>query len=293
MKLGMIGLGRMGGNMVKLLQEKGHKVVGMGRHKPQIQAIQRLGAIGVMNYEDLVSKLPKPATIWLMIPSKVVDKALKDLLPLLKPGDTIVDGGNSYFKDSLRRHKMLKKKKINFLDVGTSGGVSGARHGACMMIGGSKKIFSKLEKVFKDLCVKDGYALVGGPGAGHFVKMVHNGIEYGMLGALAEGMQAIHKSKFSTNMKEVAKVYANGSIIESRLTSWMQEAYDKNLLSTVKGTVPKGETEEEMQNLEKMADMQVLRAARLMRVKTRKKPSYAGKIVAIVRNLFGGHAVRK
>jgi len=296
MKLGMIGLGRMGLNMTYNLLEHGHNVVGYDHNQKNIDAAARKGAKKATGYEELTCQLKKPRIFWLMIPSQYVDDALDELTPLLDRGDIIIDGGNSFYKDSQKRHAKLKKNGIHFVDVGTSGGVEGARHGACMMIGGDKAIFKKTEKLYRDMCVKNGYGYMGKPGSGHFVKMVHNGIEYGMMGAIAEGMQAIkkHTKTFGTDLEEVAKVYANGSIIESRLMGWLYDSYaTKGYLEDISGTVPKGETEEEMKHLEKLASMKVLREARLMRANTRKKPSYAGKLLAALRNQFGGHKVKK
>ena len=230
-----------------------------------------------------------------MVPAgKPVDMVLRSLVSLLKKGDIIIDGGNSYFKDSQKRHTALKKHGLNYMDCGTSGGIEGARHGACMMVGGEKEVFNKIEKLFKDMCVKDGYGYMGSCGAGHFVKMVHNGIEYGMMGAIAEGVQAVKDSSFNPDLKEVIKVYAHGSIIESRLVSWLNDSFlTKGYLQGISGEVPKGETEEEMKKLVKMAEMKVLRQAILMRQKTRKRKSFAGKLIAAMRNQFGGHKVKK
>jgi len=295
MKIGMIGLGRMGGNMVLKLLEKKHKVVGYDHNKANIQRVVRKGAQGATSYQEVLQKLPKQKILWLMIPSKFVDNALKDLTPLLKRGDIVIDGGNSYFKDSIRRYNTLKKKGIKFIDVGTSGGIEGARHGACMMIGGNKADFKKTEALYRDMCVKDGYGYMGKAGAGHFVKMVHNGIEYGMMGAINEGFLAIekHSRTFGTELKEVAKVYANGSIIESRLMSWLYESFQEHgYLQHISCEVPKGETEEEMKHLETLATMNVLHEARMMRARSRKQ-KICSRLIAAMRNKFGGHAVKK
>jgi len=223
-----------------------------------------------------------------------VDQTIKDLLPNLRKGNIIIDGGNSYFKDSMKRSSALTKRGIHFLDCGTSGGMEGARSGACMMVGGEKRIFKKVEKLFKDMCVNQGYGYMGESGAGHFVKMVHNGIEYGMMGAIAEGVQAVRLSPFKSDLHAVVKVYSHGSIIESRLMSWLHKSFEtKGYLEPIAGTVPKGETEKEMENLERLARMPVLNIARRERVRSREKPSFAGKLTAAMRNQFGGHAVKK
>ena len=293
MKIGMVGLGRMGFNMVENLLDHKHKIVAYDVDKKAIKNISKKGAIPAYSLKEVIDKLPKPHVVWLMIPAKFVDSSLKELIPLLSKGDIVIDGGNSYYKDSIKRYNILKKKGVNFLDCGTSGGISGARNGACMMIGGEKTIFTKVEKLFKDMCVKDGYGYMGKAGAGHFVKGVHNGIEYGMMGALAEGFLAIEKQKFGTDLKEVSKVYAHGSIIESRLASWLYESFStKGFLDKISCEVPKGETEEEMKMLEKLSNMPVLHAARIMRSKSR-KGKVCGKLIAAMRNLFGGHKVIK
>lgn len=296
MKLGFIGLGRMGMNMVMNLIDHKHTVVAYNRSPEKVVEAAKYGAIKADSMVDLVKKLPEPKIVWLMINAgPPVDEHIEKLIPLLKKGDILIDGGNSYYKDSQRRYALLKKKGINYLDCGTSGGIDGARHGACMMIGGDKEIFKKVEPLFKDMTVKDGYGYMGNSGAGHFVKGVHNAIEYGMMGAIAEGMNAINqKSKdLKTDMKTVARVYAHGSIVESRLVSWLDQGMNRPYFEDIAGTVPKGETEEEMEKLESEATMKILKEARLMRINTRKNPNYMGKLLAVIRNEFGGHKFEK
>ena len=292
MKLGFIGLGRMGLNMVFNLVDNKHQVVAYNRSPNPITEAANHGAIPAHSLQELIDKLPSPKIVWIMIKSgQPVDDMIAQLVPLLQKGDIIIDGGNSYFENSKRRYAELKKKGIHFLDCGTSGGMEGARHGACMMIGGDKEIFQKVEVLFKDMCVKEGYGYMGSAGAGHFVKMVHNGIEYGMMQAIAEGMQAVKNASFGTDVKTAINVYAHGSIVQSRLVDWLKEAYEEGLVDKVEGTVPKGETEEEMEKLEGLAQMPVLHTARMMRVQTRNKPSYAGKLLAAMLFKFGGHKV--
>lgn len=293
MKIGFIGLGRMGYNMVQNLLDHKHSVVAYDINKIPVKKLAKKGARPANSVDELFKQLPKPRVVWIMIPSKFVDSTLQQITPHLRRGDTVIDGGNSFFKDSIRRATLLKKKGIHFLDCGTSGGVSGARDGACMMIGGSKNVFKKVEILFKNMCVKNGYGYMGKSGAGHYVKAVHNAIEYGMMGALAEGFTAIEsqENKFGTDLKEVAKVYANGSIIESRLASWIWESFKTpGYLEKIACQVPKGETEDEMKFLEQMNNMPVLREARKMRVRSR-SGKVCGKLIAAMRNLFGGHAV--
>ena len=297
MKIGFVGLGRMGMNMVLNLIEHKHQVVAFNRSPDKTKEAEKKGAIAVYSIEDLVRKLPKPRVIWLMINAGTpVDEHIEKLIPLLDKNDVIIDGGNSYFEDSKRRYALLKKKGVRYLDVGTSGGMSGARKGACMMIGGDQEIFKKVEVLFKDMCVKNGYGYMGTSGSGHLVKAVHNAVEYGMMGAIAEGMNLVNEdssaNRANTDLKKVAEVWSDGSIIESRLMSWLEQGMNRDYFDEVSGTVPKGETEEEMGKLEKLnknSPMKVLEAARKMRVETRKNPNYRGKLLAVMRNEFGGH----
>lgn len=290
-EVGFVGLGRMGGNMVCNLLDKKRRVVGYDENRAVVKVLEKHGMIGSDSLEGLVDNLGKQKVIWLMIPAKAVDSVMQKLMPLLEKGDIVIDGGNSYFEDSVRRHGELKKKGIYFLDCGTSGGTEGARHGASMMIGGDKGAFKKTEQLFKDLSAENGYAYLGKPGAGHFAKMVHNAIEYGMMGAIAEGMRVMHKvsPEFGIDTKEVARVYANGSIIESKLIDWLLSGMAKEYFESLSGEVPKGETEEEMEKLDKLANMPMLRQALRMRKDARAKPSYEGRIIALLRNQFGQH----
>lgn len=296
--IGFVGLGRMGNNMVLNLLDKKKKVVAYNRSPEKVKKIAKRGAIPSYSIEEMFSKLgDKNRIIWLMVPAgKPVDEILNEMRDFLKRGDIIIDGGNSYYKDSINRAKMLEKKGVYFLDVGTSGGISGARHGACMMVGGNKKSFEKIEPYVKAMCVKEGYGYMGKSGAGHFVKMVHNGIEYGMMGSIAEGIQTIenYSGELGVNLNEVVKVYSHGSIIESRLMSWLEEAWKEDpKLKKILGSVPIGETEKEMKKLEGhgKSSTKILKQARKMRVISRRKGSLSGKIISAMRNKFGGHKV--
>jgi len=188
MELGLIGLGRMGANMAQRLLGGGHRIVVYDRNADAVREVEKAGAAGAGSLEKLVGKLSPPRAVWLMVPAGApVEQTIQALAPLLSPGDTIIDGGNSYYKDSIRRAESLKKHRLYFLDVGTSGGIWGLKLGYCLMIGGEEEIFRRLEPIFRTLAPEEGYAYVGPSGAGHFVKMVHNGIEYGLLEAYAEG----------------------------------------------------------------------------------------------------------
>lgn len=321
MKFGFIGLGKMGSNMVLNLLDHNHKPVVLNRSPQPTRKLAKKGAIPAYSIEELISKLggavpigaggrgagrsvknqrtksTTPKIIWLMIPAgKPVDQTIASLLPHLKKGDIIIDGGNSYYEDSIKRSRALKNKGIHFLDCGTSGGMEGARHGACMMIGSdSKPAFKKVEKLFKDMCVKNGYGFMGTSGAGHFVKGIHNGIEYGMMGAINEGMKAHQKlqKKFNLNIKEISKVYAHGSIIESRLMSWLDKSiHTPHYLDHISCEVPKGETEDEMRALTKKADLPILKAAIKMRRDSR-SGTVCGDYISAMRNQFGGHKFKK
>lgn len=294
-ELGFIGLGRMGLNMATLLVEKGYKVVGNDPSDEACQAAQAVGVEIVRDYAEMTLSLRSEKVIWVMVPSKHVDAVLEELIPHLNPGDTVIDGGNSFYQDSLRRHVELKEKNVHFLDVGTSGGMDGARFGASIMIGGSMDVYLPVEHIFAALAAPQGYARVGNAGAGHFVKMIHNGIEYGMMGAIAEGMTVLHEheEKFGIDLKEVFKPYEHQSIIASKLVSWLRSAYDEGQIDVIKGEVPPGETEFEMEHILTLGDTKVLEAALVQRRQTRVQASYLGVLVAAMRNQFGGHRIIK
>ncbi len=294
MKIGFVGLGRMGKNMVYNLLDHKHEVVAYNRNVMELEEAKQKGVVPAYTLEELVSKLETPRVVWLMITAKAVDEVIEKLIPLLSKGDLIIDGGNSYFEESKRRHAYVNSKGLDYLDVGTSGGMEGARNGACMMVGGKREVFEKVEPAIRDMCVPSGYGYMGRGGAGHFVKMVHNGIEYGMMAAMAEGIAAIQdkSNDFGIDMNTVVKTYAHGSIIESRLMSWLEKSYfTQGYMDSLEGTVPPGETESEMENLTKLYPMKILEASLDMRRATRTKPSLEGKVNAALRNQFGGHAV--
>lgn len=292
-EIGFIGLGRMGLNMSTLLVEKGYRVVGFDTSNEAREAAQSAGVEVVSSYADLVANLLPERVIWVMVPSQFVDVVLEELTSLLAANDTIIDGGNSFYQASVKRHQRLAEQSINFLDVGTSGGMIGARHGAAIMVGGDEAVFRKHEQLFESLATTDGYARVGQAGAGHFVKMVHNGIEYGMMGAIAEGMAFLHEheTQFGIDLQAVLKPYEHESIIASKLVTWLRQAYDEGQIDSITGEVPTGETETEMEHIVASGDMKVLAAALAQRQATREKPSYLGKLVAAMRNQFGGHKV--
>lgn len=296
MKVGFIGLGRMGFNMVLNLHSKNVGVVGYDRSPEPAMKIKKHGIEVAFSIEELISKLPEQKIIWLMITAgKPVDMVISQLLPYLKKGDIIIDGGNSFYKDSIRRHKLLKNKKIDFADIGTSGGLAGARHGACLTIGCGKNIFKKVEPVCKAVSAKNGYAHVGNAGAGHFVKMVHNGIEYALLQAYGDGFELLSKGPYkSLDLRKIAETWNNGSIIRSYLIELAENAFSKdNRLNKIEGVIGGGETGRWAVNTAKefKVPLESVKLALKSRKISRKKPTFAGKVVAALRNEFGGHEV--
>lgn len=297
MEIGFVGLGRMGSRMVLKLLDEGEKPVVLNRSFEPTRKLAKKGAVPSYSLQEMVDKLPKRKVIWLMIPAgKPIDSTLKELVPLLKKGDIIIDGGNSYFKDSQARAKELAKRGIHYLDCGTSGGLESARNGACLMLGGNKSACDRVVPTLRKMAAPKAFARVGGSGAGHYVKGMHNGIEYGMMAAIAEGIQGIkqNEKKFGIDMKKVLQVYTHDSIIESRLVGWLYRSFmTKGYLDSISGSVPAGETTAEMKKLKKMHDLPVLGTALRMRAATQKKPSLAGQYTAAMRNQFGGHAVKR
>ena len=298
MKLGFIGLGRMGSNIVLNLKDHKIPVIAYNRSPERVKEIKKKGVEVAFSIPAFVKKLPAQKIIWIMVTAgKPVDMVIKELLPYLKKNDVVIDGGNSFYKDSIRRHKKLTKKKIHFIDIGTSGGLSGARHGACLTIGGDKKIFRKIESICKAVSAKNGYAYVGSAGAGHFVKMVHNGIEYAWLQSLGEGFELLAKGPYKNlNLRKIAKVWKNGSIIQSKMAGWAEDAFKKDpKLSKIEGIVGGGDTGQWALKTanEFHSGFDTLKLSLKLRKSTRKKPTFAGKVVAALRNEFGGHEVVK
>lgn len=298
MKIGYIGLGKMGLGMVKKMLEKGHEVVAYNRSPESVKLAEEAGAKGAYTLSEVVSNLESPRTIWLMVPWQSVDSVLKDLLPLLSVGDLIIDGGNSPYVETIRRANELQEKEINFIDIGVSGGPAGARNGACMMIGGDEKDVKNIEPLIKDCCIQNGYAHVGPIGAGHYVKMVHNGIEYGMMQAIAEGFALMKQApEFKLNLKAITDVYNHGSVIESRLVGWLGKAYSEfgEELEGISGEV--SHSGEGLWTVEaaKRSNLpvEIIEKSLKFREDSVGNPSYAGQVVSALRNQFGGHDVSK
>lgn len=286
----------MGLNMVERLRGRGYEISVYDRSPELTQEAVRFGASASFSLVGMAAQLTAPRLIWLMVPHAVVDEVLNELSPHLQANDAIIDGGNSFYKDSVRRARELEKKGIDFLDVGVSGGPSGARTGACVMVGGKEETFKKFESLFKDIAAENAYAYVGKAGAGHFVKMAHNGIEYGMMQALAEGFGLLKKSDFQLDLKKVADLYNHRSVIESRLVGWLEGAYEKygielESISGAVGHTGEGEWTVKIAN-ELGVPVPIIEGAFQFRVQSNDKPTYTGKVLSALRNMFGGHAVK-
>lgn len=298
MQLAMIGLGRMGGNMTERLMRGGHRVVVFDRSAEAIQKYAAIGAMAASSLADVISALEAPRVVWIMVPAGApVDETISALVPGLGKGDVIIDGGNSNFHDTMRRAGQLREAGIHFVDSGTSGGVWGLENGYCLMIGASPEAFALCEPIFKTLAPADGYAHVGPPGAGHYVKMVHNGIEYGMLQAYAEGYEILHASKeFKLDLHAIAGVWNHGSVVRSWINELAEIAFERDAnLDALKGYVEdSGEgrwTVQEAIDLDVPAP--VITLSLLMRLRSRQTDSFGAKVIAALRNEFGGHAVKK
>jgi 6-phosphogluconate dehydrogenase len=297
MQLAMIGLGRMGGNMVRRLLQGGHEVVAFDRSAEAIEEHVAIGASGAKDLGELCRRLSPPRVIWVMVPAGApVESTIQELLPGLARGDVIIDGGNSNYKDSTRSAARLREKGIEFIDAGTSGGIWGLSVGYCLMIGASPEAFRHCEPIFRTLAPPEGYAHVGPPGAGHYVKMIHNGIEYGMLQAYAEGYEILHASKdFELDLHQIASVWNRGSVVRSWLNELAERAFANDAeLATLKGYVEdSGEgrwTVQEAIDLDVPAP--VITLSLLSRFRSRQSDSFGAKVIAALRNEFGGHAVK-
>ncbi len=298
MQLGMIGLGKMGGNMTERLMRDGHNVVVFDRNPEARQRYVALGATDAGDVASLVAGLAAPRVVWTMVPAgQPVDDTIAAILPGLSKGDVIVDGGNSNFHDTLRRAEALSHEGIEFVDSGTSGGVWGLENGYCLMIGASESAFALCEPIFRSLAPENGYARMGPPGAGHYVKMVHNAIEYGMLQAYAEGYEILHASKhFDLDLHKIAGVWNNGSVVRSWINELAERAFAKDgAVDALKGFVADSGTGrwtvQEAIDLDVPAP--VITLSLLARLRSRQDDSYSAKVIAALRNEFGGHAVTK
>jgi len=295
----MVGLGRMGMNMALRLMRGRHKVVAYNRTAEKVDELARKGAKGVYSLEELVGHLTPPRAVWIMLPAgKPVDDTIERLANLLGKGDVIIDGGNSFYRDDLRREKALSPLGINYVDAGVSGGIWGLKIGYCLMIGGDRRIFRKLEPLFRTLAPKDGYLHCGPVGAGHFVKMVHNGIEYGMMSAYGEGFDILKASPYGAQMDfaKVSHLWNQGSVVRSWLLELAESAFRKDRgLSKVQGYVEdSGEGRWTIQQaIDTAVPAPVITASVFQRFRSRVSDSFSDRILAALRQEFGGHAVKK
>ncbi|MGG0472750.1 phosphogluconate dehydrogenase (NAD(+)-dependent, decarboxylating) [Priestia aryabhattai] len=296
MKVGLVGLGKMGINLGQNLLDQHHDVVAFDVNSNAVEQMKEYGASGVSSLQALVQSLETPRVVWLMVPHTVVDSVISEVKPLLAEGDIVIEAGNSYYKESIRRYNELKENKIQFMDVGTSGGMEGARNGACYMIGGDREAWEIVEPIFRDTAVENGYLYAGEAGSGHFLKMVHNGIEYGMMAAIGEGFEVLEKSQFDYDYEKVARVWNNGSVIRSWLMELTENAFSKDAkLDDIKGVM--NSSGEGKWTVETALDLQtatpVIAMSLLMRYRSLEDDTFTGKVVSALRNEFGGHAVEK
>jgi len=297
MELGFIGLGKMGMNMVARLQQGKHRVVAYDRTADLIKQAEGAGCVGASSLEDLVSKLKTPRAVWIMVPSgSPTEETVAKVASLLSSGDIIIDGGNTNFHDDVRRAGELKKNGLHYIDAGTSGGIWGLTLGYCLMVGGEKAIVEKLAPIFTTLAPEDGWAYMGSHGAGHYVKMVHNGIEYSMMQGYAEGFELMSKSEYNLNLGKIADLWMHGSVVRS----WLLELSAGFLKENPKLDGLKGYVQDSgegrwtvLDAIDKSVPLPTLTAALFTRFRSRQTDSFAEKMLAAMRNAFGGHAVKK
>ncbi len=300
MQLGLIGLGKMGGNMAERLRLGGHQVVGFDFSPEAVAKLAASGNIGASTLKDLVQKLDAPRAIWIMVPSGApVDETIAKLEPFLAPGDTLIDGGNSNYKDSIRRHAEVTAKGFHFIDVGTSGGVWGLKEGYSMMIGGDKEPVERLRPIFSTLApaVDKGWGHVGPAGAGHFVKMVHNGVEYGLMQAYAEGFTIMEKKEsLDLNLPQIAEIWRYGSVVRSWLLDLTADALQQNpTLDGLQAYV--SDSGEGRWTVFEAIDLNVsapvITESLIRRIRSREENNFTDRMLSIMRNAFGGHAIKK
>ncbi len=297
MQLGFIGLGKMGANMVQRLLNDGHNIVVYDRSTEAMNSLAEKGATAVNSLAEMVEKLERPCAIWIMVPSGgPVTNTIAELKPLLSAGDILIDGGNSNYKDTLSRGADLKEAGIHYMDVGTSGGIWGLKLGYCMMIGAETEVFQRLEPIFKTLAPENGYMHVGALGAGHYSKMIHNGIEYGMMEAYGEGFEILRASGFNYDLGKLSNLWMNGSVIRSWLLELCGNAFARDPdLEQIRGYVEdSGEGRWTiMEAIDKNVPAPALTLALMIRFRSRQQDSFSAKVIAALRNEFGGHGVKK
>jgi 6-phosphogluconate dehydrogenase len=298
MQIGLCGLGKMGMNMSVRLLQGGHQVVAFDVDPKRAPELAKDGGAAASSFEDLVKKLSAPRVVWIMVPSgKPTEALVVEAAKLLQKGDVLIDGGNSNFRDSQRRGKLLAEKGVGFLDAGTSGGVWGLKVGYCLMVGGEQAAFALAEPIFKTLAPKDGYLHAGPVGAGHYVKMVHNGIEYGMMQAYAEGFDILKSSEFPLDLKAIAHLWGQGSVVRSWLLELLEKAFAENGngLDKIKGYVDdSGEGRWTVQAaIDQNVPAPVITLSLIGRIASRLPETFGNKVTAALRNQFGGHAMKK
>jgi 6-phosphogluconate dehydrogenase len=298
MKIGFVGLGRMGASMVRRLLTRGHEIVAFAPHETSRKEVEKFGASGVASLPEVARHLAPPRVVWIMVPAgDVTEETLTTLMLHLDKGDILIDGGNSFYKESMRRAELLKTKGISFLDVGTSGGIWGLEKGYCLMIGGEKEVFLTVEPLFQALAQGDGYAYVGPQGSGHFVKMIHNGIEYAMLQAYGEGFEIMHaKKEFNLDLQKISNLWNHGSVVRSWLLELAEMAFEKEpQLTSIKGYVEdSGEGRwTVLEAIEKEIPAFGITLSLFERFRSRQQESFSAKVIAALRNEFGGHPVKK
>ncbi|MEH7544193.1 phosphogluconate dehydrogenase (NAD(+)-dependent, decarboxylating) [Neobacillus vireti] len=296
MKVGLIGLGKMGFNLGQNLIEHNHEVVAFDVNPSAVEEMKKYGAAGVSSFKELVQSLDQPRILWIMVPHAHVDSVIGEILPFLNEGDIVIEAGNSHYKESTERYNELKEIGVHFMDAGTSGGMEGARRGACYMVGGDPEAWKIVEPLFRDTSVQNGYLYAGKAGSGHFLKMVHNGIEYAMMAAIGEGFEVLEKSDFHYDYEKVARVWNNGSVIRSWLMELTENAFSKYPnLDEIKGIMHS--SGEGKWTVETALDLQtatpVIALSLMMRYRSLENDTFTGKVVAALRNQFGGHAVEK
>jgi 6-phosphogluconate dehydrogenase len=299
MELGFVGLGKMGMNMVERLRRDDHRIIAFDIDDAKLKQVRSFGAGGVSTLKDLVASLSPPRGVWVMVPAgEPTEATIGQLGQLLDADDTLIDGGNTNFHDDVRRAAELKTRGIHHIDAGTSGGIWGLKVGYCLMLGGEEAIFRRYEPIFKTLAPPDGYAYVGRSGAGHYVKMIHNGIEYGLMQAYAEGMECLHKSDYSLDLARIAKLWGQGSVVRSWLLELAADALSKDpKLERIRGWVAdSGEGRwTVLDAIDKDVAMPVIALSLFTRFRSRVdadgRGSFAERLLAALRNEFGGHAV--
>ena len=297
MQIAIIGLGKMGGNMVKRLLQGGHEVVAYDRDAAVVESLAKEGAKGATSLADIISKMKSPRAVWVMVPSGgPTESTIRELSNLMSEGDIVIDGGNSNFRDSIRHSEELAKKKLRFLDAGTSGGIWGLTVGYCLMVGGDKGAYDHCEPALRTLAPKDGLGYFGKAGAGHFVKMVHNGIEYAMMQAYAEGFELMQATDYGYDLHQISKVWSNGSVVRS----WLLELAERALAEDPKLDKLKAYVEDSGEGrwtvaeaIEHRVPVPTIAASLFTRFASRKDNAFGLRLVAALRNQFGGHAVKK